>query len=107
MLLRRTKRNPLLVGPAGAGKTTLLLGLAAAFLEHPVFANYRLCELDLASLIAGTIYRGELEARVKRILRELRDNPTVCVAIDEAHLLQTGGSETSANCAERLLNSRS
>jgi ATP-dependent Clp protease ATP-binding subunit ClpA len=100
ILLRRTKRNPLLVGPAGAGKTTLLTGLAASLRESPALGNYRVVELDLASLVAGTIYRGELEARIKRMLRELSDNPSVLLAIDELHLLQSGGSETSANCAE-------
>jgi ATP-dependent Clp protease ATP-binding subunit ClpA len=100
ILLRRTKCNPLLVGPAGAGKTTLIQGLAASLLETPRFEHFRVCLLDLTSLIAGTLYRGELESRMKRILKELRDNPAVKVAIDELHVLQSGGSETSANCAE-------
>jgi len=69
-------------------------------LENPIFSHGRLVELDLTSLVAGTMYRGEMEARIKRMLKELRENPSVRVAIDELHLLQTGGSETSANCAE-------
>lgn len=101
VLLRRTKRNPLLVGPAGAGKSTLLTGLAEHIIEKPTFfANYRICELDIGSLISGTLYRGELEARIKRILKELEENPTVLLCIDEIHLIQTGGSENSANVAE-------
>ena len=100
IMLRRTKSNPVLVGPAGCGKSTLLLAVAASMLENPLFEHCRLVELDLASLVAGTMYRGEMEARIKRMLKELRENPSVKVAIDELHLLQTGGSETSANCAE-------
>ncbi len=101
VLLRRTKRNPLLVGPAGAGKSTLLTGLAEFIVEKPTyFANHRVCELDIGSLISGTLYRGEMEARIKRILKELEENPTVLLCIDEIHLIQTGGSETSANVAE-------
>ena len=64
------------------------------------FQHYRLVQLDMASVVAGTKYRGEMEDRLKRILKELRENPSVQVAIDELHLLQTGGSETSANLAE-------
>ncbi|MFW6171296.1 MAG: AAA family ATPase [Planctomycetota bacterium] len=100
IVMRRTKRNPLLVGPAGSGKTALLTGLAASFLDNATFGQYRIVELDLTSLIAGTIYRGELEARIKRILKELRENPTVMLGLDELHLLQSGGSDTSPHCAE-------
>ena len=100
ILLRRTKRNPVLVGQAGCGKSTLLAAVAASMLESPMFSHYRLVQLDLASVVAGTKYRGEMEDRLKRILKELRENPSVQVAIDELHLLQTGGSETSANLAE-------
>lgn len=100
ILMRRTKRNPLLVGPAGSGKTALLTGLAASFLEKTTFNQYRIVELDLTSLVAGTIYRGELEARIKRIINELRENPTVMLGVDELQLLQSGGSDTSPHCAE-------
>ncbi|MFO7904368.1 MAG: AAA family ATPase, partial [Pirellulaceae bacterium] len=100
ILMRRTKRNPLLVGPAGSGKTALLTGLAASFLDNAAFSQYRIVELDLTSLIAGTIYRGEMEARIKRIIKELRENPTVMLGVDEIHVLQSGGSETSPHCAE-------
>ncbi len=101
ILLRRTKRNPLLIGPAGCGKSALLTGLAQFLLTGPTFfVNHRVCELDIGNLVAGTVYRGELEARVMRILKELEANPSVLLCIDEIHLVQTGGSENSANVAE-------
>jgi ATP-dependent Clp protease ATP-binding subunit ClpA len=100
VLLRRTNRNPLVIGSAGVGKTALLLGLAASLLNSASFAHYRICELKPTSLIAGTYRRGDLESRVQRILEEISDNPEIILAVDGLHQLQTGRTETSANCAE-------
>ena len=97
ILLRVTKRNPLLTGPAGCGKTAIAWAAAAAIAgDHPAFRafrNYRVVEVDVHQIVANTCYRGEMEAKVTRILKELTDNPTVIPYIDEIHNLHTGRSE--------------
>ena len=86
----RSKSNVLIVGDAGVGKTALVYGLAWDIVNHKVpsfLAEARVFELDNASLIAGATYKGEIEDRLKNILKELRDIDNAILFIDEIHVL--------------------
>lgn len=97
ILSRRTKNNPILIGEAGVGKTAIVEALAhkIAFNEVPFpLKNKRIISLDMASLVAGTKYRGEFEERVKKLLKEIEDNDDIILFIDEIHtLVGAGGAE--------------
>ena len=86
---RRLKGNPMLVGEAGVGKTAIVEGVAQQLLESndPDINSIRIVSLDLASLAAGTKFRGELEARMKKLLQVLGANPNIMLFIDELHNL--------------------
>lgn len=95
VLSRRTKNNPLLVGDPGVGKTAIVEGLAAeiaAGCVPPDLCGLHVLELDLASVVAGTKFRGEFEDRFKRILREIENAGNVILFIDEIHMLVGAGS---------------
>ena len=103
ILSRRSKNNPVLVGPAGVGKTAIAEGLALRIIEGRVPENllsYRVVALDVASLTAGTKFRGDFEERLKMIMQEIIGRPGIVIFIDEVHtLLSTGGAEGSIDTA--------
>ncbi|MDR0250103.1 MAG: ATP-dependent Clp protease ATP-binding subunit ClpA [Burkholderiales bacterium] len=99
VLCRRRKSNPLLVGEAGVGKTAIAEGLAARIIEGRVpelLTQSRVYALDMASLLAGTKYRGDFEQRLKDVLRELKAQPKVVLLIDEIHTLIGAGSTSGS-----------
>jgi len=97
VLSRRTKNNPLLIGPAGVGKTAIVESLANLIVSCDVpinLRNKRIISLDMATLVAGTKYRGEFEDRVRKILKEIEENDDIILFIDEIHtLVGAGGAE--------------
>lgn len=97
ILSRRTKNNPILVGDAGVGKTSIVEELARRIVNKEVpdsLINKRIVNLDMASIVSGTKYRGEFEEKLKRILSELEDNKDIILFIDEIHtLVGAGGAE--------------
>ncbi len=103
ILSRRTKNNPILIGEPGVGKTAIAESLAQRIVDEEVPANLlekRVIMLDVASVIAGTKYRGEFEERLKRIMKEIRERKNVILFIDELHtIIGAGGSEGSMDAA--------
>lgn len=100
ILLRREQRNPLLCGEAGVGKTALAVGLAQKIAQGRVpkkLQGYRVIELNGASLMSGTSYRGDLELRIKSLLEESRED--VILFIDEAHAVFAPRSSSNAPAA--------
>lgn len=97
ILSRRTKNNPILIGKAGVGKTAIVEELARLIVSGSVPANLkdkRIISLDMASLVAGTKYRGEFEERLKKIIKEVEENDDIILFIDEIHtLVGAGGAE--------------
>jgi ATP-dependent Clp protease ATP-binding subunit ClpC len=105
ILARRTKNNPALVGEPGVGKTAIIEGLAQRIIDGEVpdiLYNKRLLQLDVGSLVAGTMYRGQFEERLKRVIEELKSSDTV-LFIDEVHMLVGAGSAGSAVDAANIL----
>ena len=106
ILCRKTKNNPILIGDAGVGKTAIVEGLADRIVNQRIpelLHDKHLVSLDMASLLAGTKYRGEFEDRLKRIIRELRNNPQIIVFIDELHTLIGAGAAEGAIDAANIL----
>ena len=97
ILCRRTKNNPLLIGEAGVGKTALVEELSRIISEDQApsaLKNKKIINLDMASLVAGTKYRGEFEDRVRKILKEVEENDDIILFVDEIHtLVGAGGAE--------------
>jgi ATP-dependent Clp protease ATP-binding subunit ClpA len=94
-LCRRRKNNPLLVGEAGVGKTAIAEGLARRIVEGDipdVLANATVYSLDMGALLAGTKYRGDFEARLKAVMKQLAEKPDAILFIDEIHTLIGAGS---------------
>jgi len=92
ILSRRKKNNPLLIGEPGVGKSAIAEGLALRIINKKVsriLYNKRVVTLDLASLVAGTKYRGQFEERMKAVMNELEKNEDVILFIDEIHHVQT------------------
>ena len=105
ILARRTKNNPALTGEPGVGKTAIVEGLAQRILEGDVpipLLGKRLLQLDVGSLVAGTMYRGQFEDRLKRVIQELKSSDSV-LFIDEVHMLVGAGSAGSAMDAANIL----
>ncbi|MCX6810914.1 MAG: ATP-dependent Clp protease ATP-binding subunit [Candidatus Berkelbacteria bacterium] len=106
ILSRRTKNNPLLVGESGVGKTAIVEGLAKKIIDGSVpqtLIGKTILSLDLGSLLAGTIYRGQFEARVKKLLAEIRTLGKIVLFIDEIHTtVGTGSAEGSLDTANML-----
>ena len=106
ILARRTKNNPVLIGEPGVGKTAIVEGLAQKIARgeiSDVLSNKRLLALDLASVIAGTKYRGEFEQRLKNIIDELAAAKDAIIFIDELHtIIGAGAAEGSIDASNML-----
>ncbi len=105
ILSRRTKNNPALIGEPGVGKTAIVEGLAQRIANGEVPAQLRdkrVFMLDVGSLVAGTIYRGQFEERMKRVLDEIKETDAI-LFIDELHMLVGAGSAGSSVDAANLL----
>ena len=106
VLCRKTKNNPVLIGEAGVGKTAIVEGLAERIIANQVpdiLFEKRVIALDLASLVAGTKYRGEFEDRLKKIMREIQNSSNIIVFIDELHTLIGAGAAEGAIDAANML----
>ncbi|MEL7626208.1 MAG: ATP-dependent Clp protease ATP-binding subunit [Anaerolineaceae bacterium] len=105
ILARRTKNNPALIGEPGVGKTAIVEGLAQRIVEGDVPAlllDKRVMQLDVGSIVAGTMYRGQFEERLKRVIDELKSSGDI-VFIDELHMLVGAGSAGSSVDAANIL----
>jgi ATP-dependent Clp protease ATP-binding subunit ClpC len=106
ILSRRTKNNPVLVGEPGVGKTAIVEALAQYIVREEVPRNLigkRVLTLDLASIIAGTKYRGEFEERLKRIMKEISEAKDIILFIDELHtIIGAGGAEGALDASNML-----
>jgi ATP-dependent Clp protease ATP-binding subunit ClpC len=106
ILSRRKKNNPVLIGEPGVGKTAIVEGFASRIVEGNVPALLRdreIVTLDLASVVAGTKYRGQFEERLKQIMAEIRENPDVILFIDELHtIVGAGGAEGAIDASNML-----
>ncbi len=106
ILARRRKNNPILIGEPGVGKTSIVEGLAQRIADKTVpepLLGKRIVALDLASLVAGTKYRGQFEERLKNILKELEKAPYIILFIDELHtLIGAGAAEGSIDASNML-----
>ncbi|HOL67844.1 MAG TPA: ATP-dependent Clp protease ATP-binding subunit, partial [bacterium] len=106
ILCRRKKNNPVLLGEAGVGKTAIVEGFAQSIASGQapeLLRNKRIIMLDLASLVAGTKYRGEFEQRVKAVLDEIKSSANVIIFIDELHTLVGAGGAEGAIDASNIL----
>lgn len=106
ILNRRKKNNPILIGEPGVGKSAIVEGLAQRIVNHRVSRtlwNKRIVVLDLASVVAGTKYRGQFEERLRCIMNELKQNPDVIVFIDEIHTLVGAGNAAGSMDAANML----
>ena len=106
ILCRRTKNNPLLLGDPGVGKTAIIEGLAKHItlgLVPPVLANKRIFAIDMALLIAGTMYRGEFEGRLRQIVDEVKADPDILLFIDEIHTIVGAGAASGSMDAANIL----
>ena len=105
ILARRTKNNPALIGEPGVGKTAIVEGLAQRITEGDVpgpLLNKRVLQLDVGSLVAGTMYRGQFEERLKRVIDELKTSGAI-LFIDEVHMLVGAGAAGSSVDAANIL----
>jgi len=106
ILSRRTKNNPVLIGEPGVGKTAIVEGLAQRIVREEVpdhLLDRRVIMLDMASMIAGTKYRGEFEDRLKKVVNEVKKQGNVIVFIDELHLLIGAGAAEGSMDAANIL----
>ena len=105
ILSRRKKNNPLLIGEPGVGKSAIAEGLANRIIKRKVsriLFNKRVVTLDLASLVAGTKYRGQFEERMKAVMNELEKNDDVILFIDEIHTIVGAGGATGSLDASNM-----
>ncbi len=106
VLSRRKKNNPVLIGEPGVGKSAIVEGLALRIVQRKVsriLFDKRLVSLDMASIVAGTKYRGQFEERIKAILNELSKNPNIILFIDEIHTIVGAGSAPGSLDAANML----
>lgn len=105
ILSRRKKNNPILIGEPGVGKSAIVEGLALRIVgnEAGALAGKRIITLDVASMVAGTTYRGQFEERMKSVLQELQRHPEVILFIDEIHtIIGAGNAQGSLDAANIL-----
>jgi ATP-dependent Clp protease ATP-binding subunit ClpC len=105
ILSRRKKNNPILIGEPGVGKSAIAEGLALRITQRKVsraLFNKRIVSLDLASLVAGTKYRGQFEERMKAVLNELEKNPDIILFIDEVHTIVGAGNASGSLDASNM-----
>jgi len=105
ILSRRKKNNPLLIGEPGVGKSAIAEGLALRIIQKKVsrvLYNKRVVSLDLASLVAGTKYRGQFEERMKALMNELEKNDDIILFIDEIHTIVGAGGATGSLDASNM-----
>jgi ATP-dependent Clp protease ATP-binding subunit ClpC len=106
ILSRRKKNNPMLIGEAGVGKSAIAEGLALRIIQRKVsriLFDKRIISLDLASLVAGTKYRGQFEERMKALMNELEKNADIILFIDEIHTIVGAGGATGSLDASNML----
>ena len=106
ILSRRKKNNPVLIGEPGVGKSAIVEGLALRIIQHKDshdLFDKRVISLDMASIVAGTKYRGQFEERIKAILNELSKNPNIILFIDEIHTIVGAGSASGSMDAANML----
>ena len=106
ILSRRKKNNPMLIGEPGVGKSAIAEGLALRIIERKVsriLFDKRIVSLDLASLVAGTKYRGQFEERMKALMNELEKNEDIILFIDEIHTIVGAGGATGSLDASNML----
>ncbi len=106
ILNRRTKNNPILIGEAGVGKTAIVEGLALAISKHEVpdsLLDKKILSLDLALIVAGSMFRGEFENRLKQIIDEVKNDKNVILFIDELHTMVGAGATTGSLDAANIL----
>ncbi|MDH8700799.1 ATP-dependent Clp protease ATP-binding subunit ClpC [Dysgonomonadaceae bacterium PH5-43] len=106
ILSRRKKNNPILIGEPGVGKSAIVEGLALRITQRKVarvLFDKRVINLDMASVVAGTKYRGQFEERIKAILGELSKNPNIILFIDEIHTIVGAGGATGSMDAANML----
>ncbi len=106
ILSRRTKNNPVLIGPPGVGKTAIVEALAQRVVSGDVpesLANKRVVTLDMGALVAGTKYRGEFEERLKKVVEEIKQAGNCIMFIDEMHTIVGAGAAEGAVDAANIL----
>lgn len=106
ILLRRAKNNPIFVGDPGVGKTAIVEGIAQKIAQSQVpesLINKRIIQLDLSLLVAGTMYRGQFEDRLKKIIHEAAEDKDVILFIDEIHMIVGAGSAEGSMDAANIL----
>ncbi len=106
ILTRRKKNNPILIGEPGVGKSALVEGLAQLIVQNKVphlLLNKRIVSLDMASIVAGTQYRGQFEERLRRLIDELKKNREIILFIDEIHTIIGAGSAPGSLDAANIL----
>ena len=106
ILARRTKNNPLLIGDPGVGKTAVVEGLAQMIVAEQapdILRDKRIVSLDVSALVAGSKYRGEFEERLKRVIKEVKEEGDVVLFIDEMHTLVGAGSAEGSIDAAAIL----
>ena len=106
ILSRRKKNNPVLIGEPGVGKSAIVEGLALRIIQRKVsrvLFDKRIVSLDMASIVAGTKFRGQFEERIKAILDELSTHPEIILFIDEIHTIVGAGNSTGSMDAANML----
>ncbi|MBI2607283.1 MAG: ATP-dependent Clp protease ATP-binding subunit [Candidatus Doudnabacteria bacterium] len=106
ILNRRTKNNPVLIGEPGVGKTAIVEGLALAIVKHEVpdsLLDKKIITLDMALVVAGSMFRGEFEQRLKQVIDEVKANPEIILFIDELHTIVGAGATTGSLDAANIL----
>jgi ATP-dependent Clp protease ATP-binding subunit ClpC len=106
ILSRRKKNNPVLIGEPGVGKSAIVEGLALRIVQRKIsriLFDKRVICLDMASVVAGTKYRGQFEERIKAILNELSKNPNIILFVDEIHTIVGAGSASGSMDAANML----
>src|SRR6185436_10504280 len=106
ILNRRTKNNPVLIGEPGVGKTAIVEGLALAIAKQEVpdtLIDKKILTLDMALVVAGSMFRGEFEQRLKQVIDEVKDNANIILFIDELHTIVGAGATTGSLDAANIL----